>query len=392
MFIRTLESAHEILCARALWDSWPGSRDSEVDFFLYITSARSEVLRPYVVLALEDTTPEAMLIGRIEQRSVPIRFGYFDLSSPRIRTLTFVDGCLRGKTDDGTVNLLVGHALHSLRVGDIDVAVFEHVRLDSALYRSVNSLTGRLERGIPRQQMTRRSLRLPNSSEELYKVLSPGHRQNYRRKGRKLLKDFSGDVQVKSYETVSELDVAFSDVETIGRNTYQRTLGVSLRDNPEMRGAAELFASKGWLRLFILYVQGKPIAYWKATAYAGTLWGEYVGYDPEYGPYSPGMYLSLKVLSDICDGTRDTDITNVDFGSGDAEYKLLLSNQSCVEEDIWLYGRTVPAVGIKAYSAPILVADRFAKGILQKSRLLQKAKRLWRDRHAARARAKATDP
>lgn len=380
MSVRVLETSSEIEKLRDLWTSWPGARDSDLDFFLFIAGIRSEVLSPHVLLAYRGEIPDAMLVGRLEQRTIPIKFGYINLRSPRIRVLDLIHGGLRGNATRENVELLVRNVLKSLRQGEIDLAIFEHLRVDSLLYEVVRALSRGIERGVPRERTTHRYLELPENSEDLYKILPPEHRQNYRRKGRKLVKDFSGDVSIKCYDSTRDLDLIFREIETIARKTYQRGLGFGFADTPEMRGRFELAAFKGWLRVFILYVGGKPVAYWTATAYSGMLCGDQVGYDPEFRRYSPGMYLSLNKLGDMCDHKESHKITQVDYGIGDAEYKSLLSNRCYEEEDVLIYGRTLRGIGINTISTPVLLADRFAKRMLAKSNLLVRAKRFWRDR------------
>jgi hypothetical protein len=383
--VTVLDTPAEIEKARDLWTSWSGSRDSDIDFFLYIASIRPEVLRPYVLVHNRSGVADAMLIGRLEMKSIPVQIGYRKFKTYRLRVLTFVLGALRGNASEENIDLLVGQVLKSLRQREVDLAVFEYVPVDSPLYRVVRTLPGILERGLPPEHRTHRCLELPDSSEALYKILSPKHRQNYRGKARKLLKDFAGDVRIHCYRSVSELDQAFREIEEIAAKTYQRGLGFGFAHSPEMRGRCELAAAKGWLRVYVLHVAGKPCAYWHATAYRGTLWGEHIGFDPAFGRYSPGMYLSLSVIGEMCDQKKNHDIAQINFGPGDAEYKSVLSNVSFEEgRELQIYGRTWRALGVKALCTPVVFTDRLAKRILSKTKLLSKVKRLWRDR-AARA-------
>jgi hypothetical protein len=378
--VNILDTASEIEQTRDLWTSWPGSRDSDIDFFLDTARIKSEVVRPYVLVANRGDGPDAMLIGRLEQRQFPVKFGYIKFHTSRLRILDFVYGALRGNTTSENIELLVGHVLKSLRQGEIDLVVFEQLRVDSHLYRVVRTLSGIMERGFPPERRTHRCLQLPDSSEALYKSLPPKHRTVYQGKARKIVRDFAGDVHIKCYRSISDLDRIFRDVELIAAKTYQRGLGFGFKDSPEMRMHCGLAASKGWLRVFILYLAGRPSAYWIATAYGGTLWGDHIGFDPAQGRYSPGIYLSLSVIAELCDQKRNHDITQINFGLGDAEYKSILSSLSFEEGTVQIYGRTWRGLGANVVSTPVVLADRLAKRILSKSNSLAKLKRLWRDR------------
>jgi CelD/BcsL family acetyltransferase involved in cellulose biosynthesis len=378
MPVTILDSPAEIQKARDLWTAWPGSRDSDLDFFLYIAGARPEVQSPYVLVADHEGVPEALLIGRLERQKVPFKFGYLRFKTPRLRVLNFVYGGFRGKATPEIADLLVEHVLKSLRQGDVDLAFFEDLSLDSSLYRAARDLPGFLERDLRPESQIHRCLELPDSSEDLYKTLSPKNRQNYRRKARKLEKEFSGDVRVHCYRSSSELDQMFRDVEQISGKTYQRSLGFASLQSAEMRGWWELAASKGWLRMYILYIAGKPCAYWNAMAYGGTVWGDHVGFDPAYAQHSPGMYLSLRVLGELCDQKKEHGITRVDFGRGDAEYKSILSNLSFEESPVRIYGRTLRMLASRTLMTPVGTAHRVAREVLAKANLLAKAKRAWR--------------
>jgi Acetyltransferase (GNAT) domain len=390
--VTVLNSPAEIEKVRHLWTTWSGSRDSDIDFFSYIVGVRPEVLSPYVLVVNRNGAPEAMLIGRLEKRKVSARFGYLNFRTPPLRVLNFVYGALRGNAVPENVDPLFESVMQSLREGQIDLAVFEHLRVGSRLYDLVSSSPGILESGFHPEHRTHRCLELPDSSEALYKMLSPKNRQVYRGKARKIVNDHGGDVQIKCYREVSELNLMFRHVEELASKTYQRGLGFGFQDTPEMRGRCELAAAKGWLRVFVLYVAGKPAAYWNATAYGDTLWGDHIGFDPALGRYSPGMYLSLSVIGDFCDHKSTHDIRQINFGPGDAEYKAILSNISFEEGAIQLYGRSLRGLATKLFFAPIVFADRSAKKLLSKNQLLAKAKRLWRNRgeNTVAARPKAS--
>jgi len=375
---RILETPAQLLQYRSLWTSWGGTRDSDLDFFLYISGMFPNVLRPHVVVAYHGDTPEGMLIGRLEQRPVPIEFGYLRLATPPLRVLDFVSGALRGAASPESTTVLVHSVLKSLRDDNIDLAIFENLPLDSHLYRAIRSVAGLLDSGVPPEHRTHRCLRLPPSSDALYSLISTRHRQNYRRKARKLLKDFSGDVRIERYTQTS--DALFRQIESVAQTTYHRQFGLGFRDTPDMRRRCELEASKGWLRISMLYVAGKPCAYLIASAYNRTLYGDHMGYDPAYAAYSPGMYLLLNTLGDLCDHKWNDDITRIDFGFGDAEYKSALSNcsyEDCVGQ---IYGHTLRGICVNLCSTPLLLANRSLRWLLIQTNLLQKAKHLWRDR------------
>ena len=94
--------------------------------------------------------------------------------------------------------------------------------------------------------------------------------------------------------------------------------------------------------MFMLYIAGRPCAYWNAMAYGDVLWGDHIGFDPAYCRYSPGVYLSLSVIGELCDQKKSHHSTQINFGPGDAEYKSVLSNLGFEEgREVQIYGRTL---------------------------------------------------
>lgn len=123
-------------------------------------------------------------------------------------------------------------------------------------------------------------------------------------------------------------------------------------------------------------------------AYQRTLWGDHVGYDPAYSSYSPGMYLLLTSLGDLCDGKWEDDVAQVDFGLGDAEYKTALSNYSFDESPIIVYGRSLRGLGMNLLSTPVSIADRLMRKLLARNDSLERIKRFWRRYALAQSQSK----
>ncbi len=374
--IETLKTADEIRGHRELWN-WSGTRDSDLDYFLHFAGVQAEVLRPQVWVAYRGNIPEAMLISKLEKRQIPMRLGYLNFSSPRVRLLNIVCGGLRGSAAQDTTEALVEEVLKTLRCGEADVAVFDRLAADSQLCRTLHALPLRLERGFCWEQHNYYRLRLPGSSQALYAMLSTEQKRNYLRKGRKLVRDFSGDVSCKWYRQASP-DV-YRDLEFVAQRSYQRDLGVGFQDTPELRGWWELAGSKGWLRLCILYVGGKPCAFFTGVAYCGILSGDYTAYDRQFASYSPGMHLLLRGFGELCDCREKHGIQEIDFGPGDSELKSLLSSSITQQRTVYLYARTLQGVGLNLIFSFVFLAHRSAKKCLAQGRLLAWLRRLRRN-------------
>jgi hypothetical protein len=77
---------------REFWTSSGTNRDGDLDFYLSVVCARSDVVRPHVIIQNRDSIPKTFLIGRLEQKCIPIaKIGYVGLRTRPLRILTFIE-------------------------------------------------------------------------------------------------------------------------------------------------------------------------------------------------------------------------------------------------------------------------------------------------------------
>jgi CelD/BcsL family acetyltransferase involved in cellulose biosynthesis len=111
-----------------------------------------------------------------------------------------------------------------------------------------------------------------------------------------------------------------------------------------------------------------------------------MGYDPDYGKYSPGMYLIMKVIEGFCGASGEKEISGIDFGLGDAQYKQILGNVQWQDASAYIFAPTLRGLGLNALRTPIIAVDRAGRRALERMKLLPKVKKLWRQRAAPKAR------
>ena len=73
---------------------------------------------------------------------------------------------------------------------------------------------------------------------------------------------FGDELSLEIIREPSQIERLFTDAERIASTTYQRALGAGFADTPERRALTEVALAKGWLRAYLLYVRGEPIAFW----------------------------------------------------------------------------------------------------------------------------------
>jgi CelD/BcsL family acetyltransferase involved in cellulose biosynthesis len=141
-------------------------------------------------------------------------------------------------------------------------------------------------------------LDLPGSWEELLASVSGGLRSQVQRRRRKL--ERQGDLSFRTVTGGVELEQAlesFLTVEASGWKTRSRTAVISQPATERLyREFAPIAAEQGWLRLYLLELDGRLIAADYGCAYAGQGMLLKTGFDEDYARFSPGLVLRAEVL------------------------------------------------------------------------------------------------
>jgi Acetyltransferase (GNAT) domain len=365
---------------REVWSAWHTHPNSDIDFYLKILRSMPEEVRPYIVMLYRGEAPQAMLIGRLENGQIDLKFGYKTLLKPKARVLTFIYKGLLGDACEENTKALVQEVIDSLKRKEADFAMLGHVRVKSPLSEFGLSMPGFLYRDHGTSATVHRSMTLPPSIDEVYGGLSAKVRKNLRYQAKKLLGDFGGQVRMQTFRNPAEFEQMFQDIEQIAAKTYQRGLGVGFDTSAAFRERLQLQLTKGWLRAFVLYIEDKPCAFWVGTLYQNIFCSDFMGYDPAYSKHSPGMYLIMQVLEAFCSATGEDRPRQIDFGFGDAQYKTVLANQEWLEASVYIFARSWKGMGINLLRMPTAWLNRWAQEFLAKTSLLLKVKRMWRDR------------
>jgi CelD/BcsL family acetyltransferase involved in cellulose biosynthesis len=376
--LRTGDDLHSI---QAIWESLRQHPNADIDALELVIRSSPSMHRPHVLALCADSGPEAILTGFLEDRLLETRFGYLHLPAPRLRTTTFMHGGLLGAPDAAGYEALAGQIAETLCSGEADAAFFNHLRADSPLFTALFSGPSPLLRDrSPLRQIHRRAT-LPGSYNDFLARLSPKTRRNLRWVRNKMEKSFSSRLAVQCLRGVNELDSMVSHMETIAATAYQRGLGVGFADTPAHRARLQFRAERGWLRTYVLLIDGKPAAFFSGTLSRDIFYGDYMGYDAAYAQYSPGMYLVTQMIEDLCCGDRRDRASAIDFGLGDAPYKAAISDQSWEDVTFWLFAPTLRNRLIHAWRTPLLAADAMARTALGAG-LQGRVKRIWRNRVA----------
>jgi hypothetical protein len=330
-------------------------------------------------LAVYDA-PGALAVFILGPGALPLYLGEIKVGQLTFRRATLADFRVANGSAHSTA--LLESALRSARA-DIGRDIVFHLESHGLgfareLAAARGSEFGRRWLWLDHGQHVRRFIRFQGSFDDYLGQLSGNTRKNIRRSRTKLAGDLGEEPRLLRVTDPSEVDLFLVGAQHVSRQTYQwQMLGLGLRD-PDASGASLRFAAeRGWLRAYLLLVGDKPVAFIEGYQYAGTFQGTHSGYDPALGKYSVGILLWISAIEDMFQISKPRWL---DFGSGDALYKELLSNTSV--DGMKLYGwsptwRNRLCVGTyRAVSALNNIASRAAERLKVKARL----KKFFRER------------
>lgn len=187
---------------------------------------------------------------------------------------------------------------------------------------------------------------------------SAGLRQQWRRRRRAL--ERQGRLEFRVTTGGPRLDADLDALLRLEASGWKYRAGSAIMSNARTvrlyRSFAHALAERGWLRLAVLELDGRPIAADLGTALGGTGHLIKTGFDEDAAAFSPGLVLRGQVLrAAIEEGLRDYDL----LGGPDA-YKLRWTDQVRPRAGV-AAGRGVRGIPVIAYRSrlrPALVRAR----------------------------------
>lgn len=132
-----------------------------------------------------------------------------------------------------------------------------------------------------------------------------GFRRNTRKRSRRLAK--LGKVQYLTIKTIPKKDVkksyAMQTIYSIAQKSWKAQKGTAISSDPKVFGfycdLARNLSQKGQLRISLLLVDGKPIAYDFGACYNQDFIDIDIAYDLAFSEFSPGFLLGNHILKNL---------------------------------------------------------------------------------------------
>ena len=378
---RVARTEAEVEALRPLWAAaGPANIDADLDYFLTVVRHAPGVLGPYVVTIEHEGRQPVVVVARLVDHVYPVRFGYRELWKVRAKTLVVAfDGVLGARTEadfEEVADVLVG----ALADGDVDVLLFQKVEQASPLVAC-------LSRRLPPRQLrvgepvVRLTMKVPDSWDALLAQRPASSAQRIRRQLSVFCRDYGDRSELRRLDLPENRDALERDIERVLDKTYQQGLGlVTLAGDLQLQ-LMRLARDRGWLRVWMLYLDDAPVAFWWGAIYRGVLTPGTTGYDPAFRKAGIGAYTMLRMLEDTCDSGE---VSEVDFGYGDGEYKQRFATESTMTSDVTVFAGRGRAMAVRCVQTAEDASGRLAHELAQRSRIGREIKRRWRSRGAPR--------
>jgi CelD/BcsL family acetyltransferase involved in cellulose biosynthesis len=174
-----------------------------------------------------------------------------------------------------------------------------------------------------RQRYRRFYAELDRGFDHWLRTLSSKSRSTLKRKVRKLAERSGGTLDLRCYRTPAEVEEFYRHARAVSALTYQeRLLRSGLPEGEQALSAMRELAGRDAMRGWILFVEGRPVAYLYAPAEGPTLIYAYLGYDPEAADLSSGTVLQYEAMRELMEEGR---FRLFDFTEGEGQHKRLFS-------------------------------------------------------------------
>jgi hypothetical protein len=298
---------------------------------------------------------------------------------PRARVLEIVPNGLLGPATPEVTKQMVNQIAKTLK-NEVDLLCFRRLALDGQLFREVSQIPGLLVGVRIPHTFSYSTVTLAESKEvpagKRFTLFSGKMRREARRKTSNLQKAFPGSVAFKSFSDLSELNAGLADLERVSAAAWQHSLGVGFTDILPSLEAYRAFARKGWLRIFVLYVGGRPCAYLLGQLHQGTFYCQRTGYHPDFARHSVGSVLTAMAFENLAPAGAQ----RVNLGEGDQDHNRRLGCEKNEEGTVHVYAPTLRGIELNLFfgiTQAVREAGRQAQEGLRLDRLYKRWRQYW---------------
>ena len=250
-----------------------------------------------------------------------------------------------------------------------DVIFLDKIPEDS---QSLSILEGISEaRGYPsRSDKSSQRIFVKNTGD--WEAYWRGKSQRFRKTMRNVINRFEklGKVSIEHHRQPENLDKVLSDLFAISGKSWKNKIGMDMTSLESIQGffrdLSIVLRKQGTLDIWLLKLDGKPVAMEYALIDQYKVWAIRADFDEGFKQFSPGTYLNYMILVNFF----NTDFLEYDMGPGSNQYKLRWATEQHGMRDCKLYNKTIYGRGLFYLEHRIIPMIRFCK--LELSRRFEK--------------------
>ena len=261
----------EVEALRADWTALLGdSVHTDPDYVLWSLEAEAHVVRPHVVAIERDGQVESVVVARVIEARLPCKLGRTTVYAPTLRAICVVREGWLGRADAYTAEVILDELFAAIDRGEADVLIFRQLELDSVLHRAA---LARATFATRRQHEAAATCAGCSSSATAEHYLASGvavHPQDrapYLEPARARVRRAAVDQGLPRMPRISMRCSATPRPSRRGPTSAGWAWASSATTGSGARLAA--LAAHGWLRGYVLYLDGQPIAFELGELYRG---------------------------------------------------------------------------------------------------------------------------
>lgn len=373
--ITSLTTVEELATVKAFWSANAASVNADFDSFLVSLKARETVAGPHVLVLSRRGEPVALALGRRVRRHLSWKLGYIDVPPFPVEHLEFPSDGLIGVYDEAAATVLLGAVDAALAATGLPFAKFKSLDVTHPVHRALAEMAHTRSRDPVSETAVHWRLDLPASFDAYYQSRTKNVKNNIKTYRNRARKAFGEPLTLTCLRRTEDVEQAIRIAEQLTAKTYQRGLGVGFADTPQRRESWRLAAERGWLRVYVLEMEGKPVAYWAGPVYEGVFTVDFTSFDPEYSHYHPGQLALLSMIEEFC---ADPLVRQIDFGYGEAAYKSRFGSWSSTDANVIHFARSARGQAWRAVRMLVSGSHRMVRSALERWNLLDRLRTGWR--------------
>ena len=358
----TLQAVEDL---RPIWTGFSHNLETDLDYYLHNVANDSTILHPYVVTIYQGSSARAILVGQVKKQRISTVVSFVKLRGPEVKVLEIVSGGRLGEQSVAIDRLLALQICAATRNADLDLLCFRRLPLQSELFRMVQEVPGFLMKERVPHVFHYSFISLASSPGKPAHALSGKNRRETRRKTRILERGFPGKALFQCFSQPEELAAGLREAASVDVTTWQHYLGCGLVDAQRTNDNLEFCASRGWLRIYVMYIEKMPVAFLIGQHYNQTFYCQHAGYHPDFGRFSVGSLLTAWVLENLA----KAGVEQVDLGEGGQEHNRRLGCRIYEEGTVHVYSPTLRGLYLNMFFAATHIIRTIGRKSITKLRL-----------------------